>query len=362
MFVRKQGFTLIELLVVIAIIAILAAILFPVFARAREKARQTTCTSNQRQIAASIQMYAQDHEETLPSSSTIWSDIKVDPGVLICPTKGKNTPNGYGYNSNIANMALGEIERPEATVATGDCDNPTNLLTTWLDIIKRHSNGAIYAYTDGHVEVSSNRPTLVVPNNDMMGSLPGIGSFPATSGSWARFPVADSANYKIEVNADGKPSSPCLYMYSNHIPGTDTSLSYTFPTTSAADFWAINGYVKFGTIYGGGENNILQVLDDQGTPKPIFKFTFNRDHPNNNIWFNGSLVLQNNDSFVYSWQPFSITVSKGKVLFTYGNLAPLEISVLSGSNWNKPRNFQMYLKNTGYGHGVYCDTLKYVIR
>jgi prepilin-type N-terminal cleavage/methylation domain-containing protein len=49
--VNRHGFTLIELLVVIAIIAILAAILFPVFARAREKARQTTCTSNQRQIA-----------------------------------------------------------------------------------------------------------------------------------------------------------------------------------------------------------------------------------------------------------------------------------------------------------------------
>jgi prepilin-type N-terminal cleavage/methylation domain-containing protein len=58
----SKGFTLIELLVVIAIIAILAAILFPVFARAREKARQTTCTSNQRQIAASILMWSQDHE------------------------------------------------------------------------------------------------------------------------------------------------------------------------------------------------------------------------------------------------------------------------------------------------------------
>ena len=51
---RKFGFTLIELLVVIAIIAILAAILFPVFARAREKARQTTCSSNQRQLAANL--------------------------------------------------------------------------------------------------------------------------------------------------------------------------------------------------------------------------------------------------------------------------------------------------------------------
>ncbi|MEI6521594.1 MAG: prepilin-type N-terminal cleavage/methylation domain-containing protein, partial [bacterium] len=60
---RQKGFTLIELLVVIAIIAILAAILFPVFARAREKARQTTCTNNQRQIATTLLMYAQDHEE-----------------------------------------------------------------------------------------------------------------------------------------------------------------------------------------------------------------------------------------------------------------------------------------------------------
>jgi prepilin-type N-terminal cleavage/methylation domain-containing protein len=78
-----RGFTLIELLVVIAIIAILAAILFPVFARAREKARQTTCTSNQRQIAASVQMFAQDHDETLPLSATFWDNADVDDGVKI---------------------------------------------------------------------------------------------------------------------------------------------------------------------------------------------------------------------------------------------------------------------------------------
>ena len=64
----RRGFTLIELLVVIAIIAILAAILFPVFARAREKARQTSCLSNLKQIGLGLMMYAQDYDERLPAT------------------------------------------------------------------------------------------------------------------------------------------------------------------------------------------------------------------------------------------------------------------------------------------------------
>lgn len=63
------GFTLIELLVVIAIIAILAAILFPVFSQARERARQTACMSNMRQIGVSVNMYVQDYDESYPASN-----------------------------------------------------------------------------------------------------------------------------------------------------------------------------------------------------------------------------------------------------------------------------------------------------
>jgi len=116
----KQGFTLIELLVVIAIIAILAAILFPVFAKVREKARETSCASNMKQIGLAILQYTQDNDETFPLRNyTQWSgqpwDWTIQPyiksiNVFFCPddsAAGKVTgPNnawegvGISYASN----------------------------------------------------------------------------------------------------------------------------------------------------------------------------------------------------------------------------------------------------------------------
>ncbi len=146
--ISKRGFTLIELLVVIAIIAILAAILFPVFARAREKARQSTCISNQRQIAASVQMYAQDHEETMPGSSTVWRDINADAQILQCPTAGKSLAVAYTYDAaSCSNVALGSIPDPVATWLTADGDTS--------GIAYRHTNKTIKSFVDGHVTIVS---------------------------------------------------------------------------------------------------------------------------------------------------------------------------------------------------------------
>jgi prepilin-type N-terminal cleavage/methylation domain-containing protein/prepilin-type processing-associated H-X9-DG protein len=130
---RSRGFTLIELLVVIAIIAILAAILFPVFARAREAARSTSCKSNLKQITTAVAMYVQDYDEILPhggnSSPVIpsrWYHL-TDPyiknaGVLKCPSY--QPLRGYGTNQNLMDwnfgVALAEVQMPADTVLIGD--------------------------------------------------------------------------------------------------------------------------------------------------------------------------------------------------------------------------------------------------
>lgn len=109
------GFTLIELLVVIAIIAILAAILFPVFAQAREKARQSSCASNMKNLAMSCLMYSQDYDETWVAQGTDWQStwqVITQPymknyDIIRCPSDTHEAKQGYGpLFSYVANGAF----------------------------------------------------------------------------------------------------------------------------------------------------------------------------------------------------------------------------------------------------------------
>jgi len=153
----KRGFTLIELLVVIAIIAILAAILFPVFAKAREKARQTKCISNLRQIVLAAQMYAQENNEQLPVATQFWSTIGVPQAVFTCPTK-KTLANGYVFQSYWGGKALGEIPSPSYVALVGDGTGANNLATAKTDWELRHDKLILLGFADGHVASATEAP------------------------------------------------------------------------------------------------------------------------------------------------------------------------------------------------------------
>jgi prepilin-type N-terminal cleavage/methylation domain-containing protein len=117
---RKRAFTLIELLVVIAIIAILAAILFPVFAKAREKARQSSCASNEKQIGLAFVQYVQDYDERYPDrqlQGISWRFL-IQPYIkntqcFHCPTNNGNQTDGEnigGANGMVCDYAINDCD------------------------------------------------------------------------------------------------------------------------------------------------------------------------------------------------------------------------------------------------------------
>jgi prepilin-type N-terminal cleavage/methylation domain-containing protein len=162
----RPGFTLIELLVVIAIIAVLAAILFPVFAKAREKARQSSCTSNQRQIAMGVIMYAQDHEAQIfadPGTGPWTAALSsyMDNKIFDCSTQtgaGSAAKPEYGFNANMYSATLSELITPADAILLGDLKQTSTAARTTFsigsfdtDLDTRHGGGVLVGCADGHV-------------------------------------------------------------------------------------------------------------------------------------------------------------------------------------------------------------------
>jgi len=180
---RKQGFTLIELLVVIAIIAILAAILFPVFARARENARKSTCQSNLKQLSQATLMYVQDYDQVYPrlyqyqgGTATFhpngvhgagyyldWIDV-IYPYVkneqaFACPSDSTvGYHDAYAYMTWLSGQAEAAVlaNRGVADLVMGlDGTNSWMQSTTLAEgnrFSSRHSEGLCVAFLDGHVK------------------------------------------------------------------------------------------------------------------------------------------------------------------------------------------------------------------
>lgn len=164
---NRKGFTLIELLVVIAIIAILAAILFPVFAKAREKARQTSCISNEKQIMLGMKMYVQDYDELFPaqpgdSNSQVILAAGGNPfnyydesqpylkskQLWLCPDKVGNGAMSYHMNGNlitINGLAEAQIAAEAIFVGMRDAGGGGSYNTAYL---RAYQNGCDDGFTD----------------------------------------------------------------------------------------------------------------------------------------------------------------------------------------------------------------------
>ncbi len=192
----SKGFTLIELLVVIAIIAILAAILFPVFARAREKAKQSSCQSNLKQMGIAMLMYVQDYDERFMRSAGYREPTEVLPEgghdywwecimpymkneqILACPSdtdtalrSGGQSSNAhdidYAVNTFLAYDEMARIATPAARVALVESSNNYARLrnpaeftadpsaTNYLWSQDRHNNRSNVLFCDGHVKVQN---------------------------------------------------------------------------------------------------------------------------------------------------------------------------------------------------------------
>ena len=136
-------------------IPILAAILFPVFAQAREKARATACLSNMKVQGVALMMYVQDYDEKLPPTNTKWMDVLVpytkNDKVFHCPSIKAQDEFGYAIDSHILGKKLEKIENPARTVTLFESvDTSRNAKDG--EPAYRHRNTTNRAFADGHAK------------------------------------------------------------------------------------------------------------------------------------------------------------------------------------------------------------------
>jgi prepilin-type processing-associated H-X9-DG protein len=170
------------------VVAILGAILFPVFTQAREKARTVSCQSNLKQIALGVMMYTQDYDGRCPLADK-WTG-QLDPylknnQIFRCPSAGigQTTPPGapiatdYGYNAALSGFEMAKVKSPASTVLIFESNGPSAGGVESLVQPGRHNGGNNFAYVDGHVkwlsDISAPSSLIWSPTQ-----LPKMGDFP----------------------------------------------------------------------------------------------------------------------------------------------------------------------------------------
>jgi len=251
---KYRGFTLIELLVVIAIIAILAAILFPVFAQARDKARQASCLNNQKQIGLGILMYAQDYDETYPMG------FQVDGG----------TPPGSWNNASWPQLVQPYIKNLMVFCCPSDAkgglpappDGPAGSIG-WAG---RTISYAVNGFSGGW--------TGTIPLKGVMG----VSSGPSAGWGWYNYPMSARTLGQVGSPADTILMSEKFSADAHQSPGAPLNASGFSPDSMflafgmgwMADATSIpNGTVSSTTAYPNGPNGAVSA-HHQGMANFVF--------------------------------------------------------------------------------------------
>lgn len=213
----RQGFTLVELLVVIAIIAVLAALLFPLFRKAKEKVREIKCVNNQRQLATTILIWAQDHDDRLPSTQ-IWKEITIDPEVLVCPTADAGVGKSYIYSSFVAGKRLAAVKSDLNEILTADGihaatpepnQTDANIGYSPEDLNWRHNGNVVCTFVDGHAIATSDPRDIAIEFRPAPAAC-FDGYDPDTRGNWFVTPAKYTYGSKGYVLPNWNNTSPAV--------------------------------------------------------------------------------------------------------------------------------------------------------
>jgi len=254
---RVSAFTLIELLVVIAIIAILAAILFPVFAQAREQARKTTCISNDKQVELAVLMYIQDYDETLPLAASpdysndpnAWGDIF---GIHVYTWHNLVQP----YTKNWGAMIC-----PDSGMTHGDPHNFADPFSNYGMLVKSNLTASNYPFYVDYGWGSPNYGAVAIAYNGLLGTYPGAGFswFAATPGgdSATLASIAAPASMSMVTEAADPTDTSLLTL---NFAGSNSPTGFCWNLSPAPYFLARceeGGPVGYHNISGTGSNDLI---------------------------------------------------------------------------------------------------------
>jgi len=153
-----NGFILAESLMVLT--ATIMLVTYPVMQYKGQKTRDTTCISNQKQIALASAMFIQENDETFPIvDGSVWACIDIKGKILACPSNRNDKSFSYAYNKNLSDIPLNKINNYTEIALTADSDREDGQMAEAADVALRHrmseTTAAIISFVDGHVALVS---------------------------------------------------------------------------------------------------------------------------------------------------------------------------------------------------------------